>query len=47
MSNADRIRRMDECELAVCLSQWATSSRAWQKDLGETLYWLQQEYGEE
>ena len=43
MSNADRIRRMSDEELANFLAYtWATSARAWQKDVGETLHWLQQ-----
>lgn len=42
-SNADRIRAMDDEELAEFLAYtWATSARAWQKDYAETLYWLQQ-----
>ena len=42
MTNADRIRAMTDEELADFLNQWGTSTRAWQKDPGETLYWLQQ-----
>ena len=42
MTNADRIRSMTDEELADLLNQWGTSTRAWQKDPGETLYWLQQ-----
>lgn len=43
MTNGDRIRDMSDEELANFLAYiWATSARAWQKDLGETLYWLQQ-----
>ena len=42
MNNADRIRAMTDEELADFLNQWGTSTRAWQKDPGETLYWLQQ-----
>lgn len=43
MSNADRIRAMSDEELADFLAYtWATSARAWQKDNGETLHWLQQ-----
>lgn len=43
MSNADRIRAMSDEELADFLAYtWATSARAWQKDTGETLRWLQQ-----
>ena len=42
MTNADRIRAMSDEELAELLNQWGTSTRAWQKDPGETLYWLQQ-----
>ena len=42
MTNADRIRAMSDEELADLLNQWGTSTRAWQKDPGETLYWLQQ-----
>lgn len=45
MTNADRIRQMDECELTDFLNQWAKTPLAWKKDPGETLYWLQQ--GEE
>ena len=41
-TNADRIRAMSDDELAEFLNQWGTSTRAWQKDPGETLYWLQQ-----
>ena len=42
-TNADRIRRMSDEELANFLAYtWATSARAWQKDVGETLHWLQQ-----
>ena len=40
-TNADRIRAMSDEELADFLNQWGTSTRAWQKDPGETLYWLQ------
>ena len=47
MNNADRIRAMTDEELADFLNQWGTSTRAWQKDPGETLYWLQQTAGEE
>ena len=47
MTNADRIRAMTDEELADFLNQWGTSTRAWQKDPGETLYWLQQPAGEE
>ena len=46
-TNADRIRAMTDEELADFLNQWGTSTRAWQKDPGETLYWLQQTAGEE
>ena len=46
-TNADRIRAMSDEELADLLNQWGTSTRAWQKDPGETLYWLQQPAGEE
>ena len=42
MTNADRIRAMSDDELADFLNQWGTSTRAWQKDKGETMYWLQQ-----
>ena len=42
MTNADLIRAMSDDELAEFLNQWGTSTRAWQKDPGETLYWLQQ-----
>ena len=42
-TNADRIRSMTDEELADFLAYtWATSARAWQKDTGETLHWLQQ-----
>ena len=42
-TNADRIRAMSNEELADFLAYtWATSARAWQKDTGETLRWLQQ-----
>ena len=41
MTNADRIRAMTDEELAYFLNQWGVSTRAWQKDHGETLYWLQ------
>ena len=47
MTNADLIRAMTDEELADFLNQWGTSTRAWQKDPGETLYWLQQPAGEE
>ena len=40
MTNADCIRFMNDEELADFLNQWGTSTRAWQKDPGETLYWL-------
>ena len=46
-TNADRIRAMSDEELADFLNQWGTSTRAWQKDPGETLYWLQQTAREE
>ena len=46
-TNADHIRSMADEELADFLNQWGTSTRAWQKDPGETLYWLQQTAGEE
>ena len=42
MTNADRIRSMSDEELAQFLNQWGTSTSAWQKDKGETMYWLQQ-----
>ena len=43
MTNADRIRAMTDEDLADFLAYtWATSSRAWQKDTGETLHWLKQ-----
>lgn len=43
LTNADRIRAMSDEELARFLAYtWATSARAWQKDPGETLVWLQQ-----
>ena len=41
-TNADRIRSISDEELADFPNQWGTSTRAWQKDPGETLYWLQQ-----
>lgn len=42
-TNADRIRSMSDEELAFFLAeQWATSTRAWQKDSAETLKWLRQ-----
>ena len=41
-TNAYHIRSMTDEELADFLNQWGTSTRAWQKDPGETLYWLQQ-----
>ena len=42
-TNADRIRAMSDEELADFLAYtWATSARAWHKDTGETLHWLQQ-----
>ena len=42
-TNADRIRSMSDEDLADFLAYtWATSARAWQKDTGETLHWLQQ-----
>ena len=47
MTNAQKIRSMPDEELADFLNQWGTSTRAWQKDHGETLYWLQQTAGEE
>lgn len=47
MTNADHIRSMADEELADFLNQWWTSTRAWQKDPGETLYWLQQQAGKE
>ena len=46
-TNAQKIRAMSDEELADFLDQWGTSTRAWQKDPGETLYWLQQTAGEE
>lgn len=43
MTNAGLIRSMTDDELAYFLAYtWATSARAWQKDVGETLHWLQQ-----
>ena len=43
-TNADRIRAMSDEELAYFLAySWATSARAWQKDYGDTLCWLQKE----
>ena len=47
MTNGNMIRSMSDEELADFLNQWGTSTRAWQKDPGETLYWLQQPAGEE
>ena len=41
LTNAQKIRDMSDEELADFLNQWGTSTRAWQKDPGETLYWLQ------
>lgn len=38
----DVIRSMTDEELAHFLSQWGTATRGWQKDPGETLYWLLQ-----
>ena len=46
-TNADRIRSISDEELADFLNQWGTSTRAWQKDPRETLYWLQQPAEEE
>lgn len=44
VTNADRIRAMSDENLAYFLAySWATSARAWQKDYGETLSWLQKE----
>ena len=44
MTNAQKIRAMSDEELAYFLAySWATSARAWQKDYGETLSWLQKE----
>lgn len=43
-TNADRIRAMSDEILAYFLAySWATCARAWQKDYGETLSWLQKE----
>ena len=42
LTNAQKIRAMSDEELADFLNQWGTSTRAWQKDPGEMLYWLQQ-----
>ena len=42
MTNGNMIRSMSDEELADFLNQWGPSTRAWQKDPGETLYWLQQ-----
>ena len=42
MTNAQKIRSMSDEELAEFLNQWGTSTRAWQKDKGETMYWVQQ-----
>ena len=42
ITNADMIRAMSDEELADFLAYtWATSARAWQKDPGETLHWIQ------
>ncbi len=41
-TKADEIRNMTDEELAHFLSQWGTATKAWQKEPGETLYWLQQ-----
>ena len=41
-TNSDQIRSMSDEELAEFLNQWGTSTRAGQKDKGETMYWLQQ-----
>lgn len=41
MTNAQKIRAMTDEELAHFLNQWGTSTRAWQKNEGETMYWLQ------
>ena len=41
LTNAQKIRSMPDEELADFLNQWGTSTRAWQKDPGETLHWLQ------
>ena len=44
VTNADRILAMSDENLAYFLAySWATSARAWQKDYGETLSWLQKE----
>lgn len=40
-TNGDMIRDMSDDELAYLLSQWGTATRAWQKETGEILYWLQ------
>ena len=42
MNNAQKIRSMSDEDLADFLNQWGTSTRAWQKNKGETMYWLQQ-----
>lgn len=47
MTNGDMIRSMTDDELAYFLNQWGTATRAWQKDTGETLYWIQQPAEEE
>lgn len=42
-TNADSIRALsDECMAYFLAYRWATSARAWQKNYGETLRWLQQ-----
>lgn len=47
-TNGDAIRAMSDEELAEFLAYtWATSDRAWQKEPGETLYWLKQPAEEE
>lgn len=43
MTNAERIRSMDELELTDFLNRWAESHHSWQTDPGETLYWLQKD----
>lgn len=43
ITNADRIRVMSDEELAEFLSYtWDVTARAWMREYGETLDWLQQ-----
>lgn len=43
MTNADKIRRMNDAELTDFLNRWAMSHVAWKEDPGETLCWLREE----